>query len=52
MGSDRTYREEGEARRVRVDGFWIDPTEVTVEPQLRQCFDAIEAAVAAVGSGV
>lgn len=31
MGSDRTYREEGEARRVRVDGFWIDPTEVTVD---------------------
>lgn len=30
MGSNQTYREEGPARTVRVSGFWIDPTEVTV----------------------
>ncbi len=30
MGSDRTYREEGAARRVTISGFWMDPTEVTV----------------------
>jgi formylglycine-generating enzyme required for sulfatase activity len=29
MGSDRHYPEEGPVRRVRVDGFWIDPTPVT-----------------------
>lgn len=30
MGDDATYTEEGPARTVRVDGFWIDRTEVTV----------------------
>jgi formylglycine-generating enzyme required for sulfatase activity len=29
MGSDRFYPEEAPARRVRVDGFWIDQTLVT-----------------------
>ena len=29
MGSNNTYREEGRARAVYVDGFWIDSTEVT-----------------------
>jgi formylglycine-generating enzyme required for sulfatase activity len=29
MGSDQHYREEAPAHRVRVDGFWIDPYEVT-----------------------
>lgn len=29
MGDDNTYREEGPARNVRVDGFWIDAHEVT-----------------------
>ena len=29
MGSDRHYPEEAPARRVRVDGFWIDRTPVT-----------------------
>ena len=29
MGSDRFYPEEAPARRVRVDGFWIDQTPVT-----------------------
>lgn len=29
MGSDNSYREEGRARQVAVDGFWIDTTEVT-----------------------
>ncbi|MEX1286795.1 MAG: SUMF1/EgtB/PvdO family nonheme iron enzyme, partial [Acidimicrobiia bacterium] len=29
MGSDRHYREEAPARRVRVDGFWIDRHAVT-----------------------
>jgi formylglycine-generating enzyme len=30
MGSDRFYPEERPARRVEVDGFWIDPCPVTV----------------------
>lgn len=30
MGSDATYPEEGPARRVTVDGFWMDRTEVSV----------------------
>ena len=29
MGSDAVYAEEGPARETRVDGFWIDPHEVT-----------------------
>lgn len=29
MGSDSHYPDEGPARRVSVDGFWIDPTPVT-----------------------
>ncbi|WP_067463224.1 formylglycine-generating enzyme family protein [Nocardia amamiensis] len=29
MGSDANYREEAPARRVSVDGFWIDPHPVT-----------------------
>ena len=29
MGSDRFYPEEQPVRRVKVDGFWIDPTPVT-----------------------
>jgi formylglycine-generating enzyme required for sulfatase activity len=29
MGSDRFYPEEAPARRVKVDGFWIDATPVT-----------------------
>ena len=29
MGSDRHYPEEKPARRVRVDGFWMDPSPVT-----------------------
>ncbi len=29
MGDDAGYRDEGPARRVRVDGFWIDAHEVT-----------------------
>ncbi|MBL8792216.1 MAG: formylglycine-generating enzyme family protein [Rhizobiales bacterium] len=29
MGSDHHYPEEGPARRVRVDGFWMDRTTVT-----------------------
>ncbi len=29
MGQENTYREEGPVRQVRVDGFWIDPHEVT-----------------------
>ena len=29
MGSERHYREEAPARRVRVNGFWIDRTAVT-----------------------
>ncbi len=31
MGSDRHYREEAPAHRVRVDGFWMDRTPVTNE---------------------
>ena len=30
MGSNQTYREETNATRMTVSGFWIDPTEVTV----------------------
>ncbi len=29
MGSDLVYREEGPPRTTKVDGFWIDPHEVT-----------------------
>lgn len=29
MGTDKAYRDEGPVRQVRVDGFWIDPHEVT-----------------------
>lgn len=29
MGSERGYPEEAPVRKVRVDGFWIDPTPVT-----------------------
>nr|WP_282098632.1 SUMF1/EgtB/PvdO family nonheme iron enzyme [Qipengyuania proteolytica] len=29
MGDDKAYPEEGPRRRVHVDGFWIDPHEVT-----------------------
>ncbi|MEZ5708112.1 MAG: SUMF1/EgtB/PvdO family nonheme iron enzyme [Blastomonas sp.] len=29
MGDDRIYAEEGPVHQVRVDGFWIDPHEVT-----------------------
>ena len=29
MGSDAVYAEEGPPRQTRVDGFWIDPHEVT-----------------------
>ena len=29
MGSDRHYPEEGPARRIAVDPFWIDETPVT-----------------------
>ena len=29
MGSDRHYREEGPAHRVAVDGFWMEPHQVT-----------------------
>lgn len=29
MGADETYADEGPARSVRVNGFWIDPHEVT-----------------------
>ena len=39
MGSDETYREEGRAREVTVDGFWIAPTEVTVS-QFREFVEA------------
>ena len=31
MGSNEHYPEEGPARRVAVDGFWIDETPVTPE---------------------
>ncbi|MXZ33500.1 MAG: formylglycine-generating enzyme family protein, partial [Gammaproteobacteria bacterium] len=29
MGDDRVYAEEGPVRETTVDGFWIDPHEVT-----------------------
>ena len=39
MGSDHHYPEERPARRVRVDGFWIDPTPVT-NAEFRRFVDA------------
>jgi len=39
MGSDKHYPEEAPVHRVRVDGFWIDPTPVT-NRQFRQFVEA------------
>lgn len=39
MGSDQTYREEGRARQVEIDGFWMDTTEVSTA-QFREFVDA------------
>ena len=37
MGSDHHYPEEAPRHRVRVDGFWMDRTPVTVSPVCRVC---------------